>query len=110
MTETERFFWGFCGSLAVEIVNLFQAYHSQRIHIPQRYKRKGFWVVRALVCVIAGGLAVAYKIESELLAANIGASAPLIMQALARGYSDPSLPSSPPPELPPAQDPTQKLP
>lgn len=111
MTETERFFWGFCGSLAVEIITLYQAYHSQRIHIPQRYKRVGFWVVRAFLSIVAGGLAVAYEIDSKLLAANIGASAPLIIQALARGYSDPALPSAPPtPELPPTKEPPQKLP
>jgi hypothetical protein len=96
MTQTERFLWGVGGSLAVEIITLYQAYHAQRIDIPERYRRIGFWIVRALLSAIAGGLAVAYEIDNRLLAANIGASAPLIIQALARGYADPSLPSAPP--------------
>lgn len=104
MSEAERFFWGFCGSLAVEVITLYQAYHSQRIHIPQRYKRVGFWVVRAFLSIVAGGLSVAYEIDSKLLAANVGASAPLIIQALARGYSDPALPSNSAPERPPAAE------
>jgi len=88
MGVTERFVWGFLGSLAVEVITLYQAYHSRRISIPERYKRVGFWVVRFFLSLIAGGLAVAYEIDRPLLAVNIGASAPLIIQALARGYSD----------------------
>jgi hypothetical protein len=94
MTQTQRFIWGFCGSLAVEVVVLYQAYHSRKISIPQRYKHFGFWVVRLFLSVIAGGLAVAYEIDKPILAANIGASAPLIIQALARGLVEPS-PSDP---------------
>jgi len=38
--------------------------------------------------MIAGGLSVAYNIDNPILAINIGASTPLIVQTLARGYSD----------------------
>jgi len=87
MTPPHRFLWGFFGSAAVEVITLHQAYTS-RGRTPERYKRIGFWVVRLLLSMIAGGLSVAYNIDNPILAINIGASTPLIVQTLARGYSD----------------------
>jgi hypothetical protein len=86
MTPTDRFIWGFCGSVAVEIVTLYNVYHKSRIAFPARYKRKGFWVVRLFLSAIAGGLAIAYEIDKPILALNIGAATPLIVQALAQGF------------------------
>jgi CBS-domain-containing membrane protein len=88
MTPKERFIWGFCGSVAVEVITLYQVYHSHPMVVPQRYRRKGFWVVRFFLSIVAGGLALAYDIDKPLLALNIGASAPLIFQALAQGYKN----------------------
>jgi hypothetical protein len=88
MTAQQRFIWGFCGSVAVEIITLYQVYHTKDMAMPERYKRKGFWIVRAFLSVIAGGLAVAYDIDKPILALNIGASAPLIFLALAQGYKE----------------------
>lgn len=105
MTPLQRFIWGFCGSLAVEIVILYQAYNSQKISIPQRYKRVGFWIVRFLLSAVAGGLVMAYEIDKPILAANVGASAPLIVQALARGFADSQ--STEPPALPQPDKPKQ---
>lgn len=90
MTVTEKFVWGVCGSVAVEVIAIYQAYHSRSMKIPARYHRKGFWVVRIFLTLLAGGLAVAYDIDRPLLALNIGASTPLIFQALAQGYRDES--------------------
>jgi CBS-domain-containing membrane protein len=88
MSLKEKFIWGFCGSVAVEIITLYQVYHTSEMTIPERYHRKGFWIVRFLLSIIAGGLAVAYDIDKPVLAVNIGASAPLIFQALAQGYKE----------------------
>jgi ABC-type microcin C transport system permease subunit YejE len=88
MTALEQFLWGVGGSVAVEIITLYQVYHSRNIRFPERYRRKGFWAIRLFLCLIAGGLAVAYAIEKPILALNIGASAPLIFQALAQGYRE----------------------
>lgn len=85
MSPGEIFFWGFCGSVAVEILILHQIYQTTPINIPERYKRLGFWVIRFLLAVIAGGLAMAYDVQGRLLAVNIGASAPLIINALTQG-------------------------
>jgi hypothetical protein len=43
---------------------------------------------RVFLSLLAGGLAVAYDIDRPLLALNIGASTPLIFQALAQGYRE----------------------
>ena len=41
-----------------------------------------------MLAIIAGGLAVAYEITTPLLAINVGAATPLILQALGRGLLD----------------------
>jgi hypothetical protein len=79
---SSRFIWGFLGSLAVEIMSVYNTWDS----IPCRYKQISFWMVRIAVACIGGGLAHAYNIENNLLlAANIGASAPAIINSLQGG-------------------------
>jgi len=93
MMVYEKFLYGFAGSFAIEIVTLYQIYtvalETKRKHIlPNRYRRAGFWIVRFMLAIIAGGLAVAYEITTPLLAINVGAATPLILQALGRGLLD----------------------
>ena len=72
MTPLETFLWGFGGSIAIEIVDLNQAFQSGRSRLPRRYSNWLFWVCRVLLAVVGGGLAVAYGIhDNRLLAANI---------------------------------------
>ena len=80
------FFCGVGGSLAVEVVNLYQLFQNQPFILPPRYKNPLFWLIRAAVSAIGGGLAVFYSINQPLLAANIGASAPLITKTFAEGF------------------------
>jgi hypothetical protein len=95
MTGFELFLYGFAGSIATEIVAMYHFYlaselDSRRRHIlPSRYRRAGFWIIRFLLAIIAGGLAVAYEIDKPLLAINIGAATPLILQALGQGLKNP---------------------
>jgi len=89
MSLFEAFMWGFAGSAAVEIANVYQVYQDENIKMPARYKLIMFWVVRIMLAIIAGGLAIAYNINNPILAANIGASAPLILQALSQGFRPP---------------------
>ena|ERR1017187_4525166 len=79
---------GFLGSLGVELVSLLQVFHTEPITMPERYRRPLFWLLRFILALAGGGLAVAYEIEKPLLAINIGASAPLILQALAQGIQN----------------------
>lgn len=86
----QTFLWGFAGSIAVEIVSLYRQY-SLQASIPIRYSIPSFWLIRVLLAVVGGGLAVAYGIGSNpLLAANVGAAAPLIVQALSQGVKESS--------------------
>jgi hypothetical protein len=87
MTILETFLWGLGGSLGVEIVSLAQHMGGGQPNLPKRYTIFSFYVVRILLAIVAGGLAVAYQIDKPLLAANIGAATPLILQALSQGFS-----------------------
>jgi hypothetical protein len=91
MTPVEAFVWGFAGSLAVEVITLFNLYNAEVRSLPRRYRKPGFWLVRFLVAVIAGGFALAYGIQQPLLALNIGVATPLIIKTL--GETKPPVPS-----------------
>lgn len=84
ITPLYLFFWGFSGSLAVEVVTLVQYYYSPGGDLPDRYGRFGFYVVRLLLAAIGGALAIGYKINNPILAINIGAATPLIIQSFAQ--------------------------
>lgn len=88
------FLCGAGGSAAVEVVTINQFYHEEPFRLPERYTRFGFWIVRVLLAVIAGGLAMAYKIDSPVLAINIGAATPLIVRAFSDGIKPSGFPSS----------------
>ena len=78
---------GAAGSAAVELVTCWKSYHAGRA-LPRRYRQAGFWVVRTLLALAAGGLVLAYDIHSNpVLAINVGASAPAIFLSLAEGIS-----------------------
>lgn len=85
ITLSSGFVWGFAGSMAVEIMTIYNAWDSNK-GLPMRHKNFTFWIVRLLVACIGGGLADAYGIiGNHLLAANIGASAPAIIHSFERG-------------------------
>jgi len=76
------FFWGFVGSIAVEIVNLTRAYNLGKI--PRRYKRQPYWILRFLLAVVAGLVAIIFETEKPIQAFTIGVAAPLIIRRLER--------------------------
>jgi len=78
------FLWGFFGSIAVEIVEMAKFYYRSDFKLPFRYKLWHFYLLRLILASLGGGLAIAYGIQKPLLAANIGAATPLIIEALAR--------------------------
>ena len=89
MNALETFAWGLGGSLAVEIVEFVKLYYRRRFSPPYRYKLWHFYVLRVILAAVGGGLAIAYGIDKPLLAANIGAATPLLIEALGRGLGDP---------------------
>jgi hypothetical protein len=87
------FLWAAGGSFALEIISLYNEIRAERATgLPGYYKNPVFWIVRLAVTGIAGGLAVAEKAGSPLIAINIGASAPAILQLLTN-----------PPKMPPGR-------
>jgi len=79
------FLWGAGGSLALEILSLYGEIRAANVAgLPTYYKNPLFWFVRLFVTAIAGALAVAEEASKPLLAVNIGASAPAILQLLTR--------------------------
>jgi len=85
MSPTETFLYGMGGSLAIELLTLYELYQVEPVRLPERYRRFWFYVIRLLLAMAGGALAVVYEINKPRLAVNIGASAPLLLQALARG-------------------------
>ncbi len=84
MTPTTTVRLGAGGSLTVEVLNAYQAVNANDGDLPRRYKRIPFYLVRVLLAVVAGGLALAYHIQQEVLALNVGAATPLIIRAFAQ--------------------------
>lgn len=80
MQISESFFWGFGGSVAVEMVRY--SWYAGRGEVPRRYRSASFWVTRMVLALIAGAMVYAYGIESRMLAINIGALAPMIVYAV----------------------------
>jgi hypothetical protein len=110
MHPLETFVWGFLGSAAVELMNLFGFYNSGRGRLPGRYRKAGFWVTRFVLALIAGAIALAYEIDQRILAFNIGAATPLIISFMAKGLRQPLVDAASPTSEPDRNDgnPTEK--
>jgi len=79
------FLWAAGGSFALELVSLLNGIKSQNAGgLPAYYKSWVFWFLRVAVAGIAGALAVAEGASSPLVAVNIGASAPAILELLSK--------------------------
>jgi hypothetical protein len=99
MSPLTMFFAGVLGSVAAELLRVFQTYSSGRL--PRRYREIGFWLVRATIAVMSGGVAVAFNAQSALQALYIGLSVPLVLNSLATSIKIESettkTPNTPPP-------------
>lgn len=84
------FLSGCSGSLAVEVIGLYSLYLKANFELPKRYRRVGFYFIRFVLMVLAGGLALAYEVDKPLLAMNIGAADPLLIQHFANGVCKPN--------------------
>lgn len=85
MTLMGIFLCGAGGSLAIDIFKLASVLEFERPTLPKRYRTTLYYIIRLIVALIGGGLALAYEVEQPLLAINIGASAPLILEAYSKG-------------------------
>jgi hypothetical protein len=88
MTKIQQFLWGFLGSLAVEALDLNEAFHARQFRIPARCRSVFYWVVRISMALFGGMLAIAYNVQSPILAMNIGATVHLLIRVLQRSHDD----------------------
>jgi hypothetical protein len=96
LSPLAAFLWAAGGSLALEIISLYNEIRAEKTTgLPKYYRSPVFWIVRIFVTGIAGGLAVAEGASRPLLAVNIGASAPAILQLLSSAGSAPAAAKSP---------------
>jgi hypothetical protein len=92
MDLMDQFLWGTVGSVAVEVVNLVKIFNSGR-RFPKKFKVRWYWVVRAMLAIVAGLVAVATQFEFPLLALQVGAATPLIVDAWAKRRPQAIVPS-----------------
>ena len=73
------------------MITIYNALQTDKPNLPYRYKMPVFWVIRFMLALFAGSLAIGYEITKPLLALNIGAATPLLLQAMTRGIHPPGL-------------------
>ena len=113
------FLFGASGSAVVEVFLVVRAFEKGRI--PARYFKVGYWAFRIGLVAGSGLLALAYGVQSDILAFHIGATAPALLQSLIRsppelGQAAPAPAAQPPATLaspvpgpePPSPPPTTK--
>jgi hypothetical protein len=77
------FLFGALGSVSVEVIKILSYYQTGGT-FPKRYQSKGYWVTRVLLVFIGGALAVAYGVQSDIVAVHVGASTPAIIGTFAK--------------------------
>jgi hypothetical protein len=101
------FLWAMGGSLAVEILSVYSEVKTPAgmQGVASYYRSVPFWILRLGIAAVAGGLAIAEEASKPILAINIGAAAPAILQLLTRPPG-----SGVPKTQPETQVPAQTLP
>lgn len=90
-TAWGTFPWALAGGLAAEALRWWRLVRNQRagatINLPAYVRNPYYWALTAVIVLAGGILAVAYAASGQqlgpILAFNIGASAPLVIQGLA---------------------------
>lgn len=87
--DWQVFLWGTAGGFLAELLKWYNLRESP--NMPEYVKRVFYWLVTLLMIGVGGLLADLYGIDpgNRLLAINVGASAPLIIQTLMKGLPDP---------------------
>jgi len=88
LTMPEGFIYGLAGGICSEISGLFKIRQMLGISCPEYLKSFGYWFITIFMALLGGGLVVAYIASGfefkPILAINIGATAPLFFEAIAR--------------------------
>lgn len=104
-TTWSTFLWALGGGLAAEALRWWRLVQSHRagtsLNLPAYARSPFYWALTGVIVLAGGMLAVAYAASGQalgpILAINIGASAPLIIQGLASSAPAPRTEASRPP-------------
>lgn len=81
----DSYVWGVFGSLAVEVGAALRLCVEEDYALPRRYKSTAYLVIRLLVAMCGGMLALVLDGQTIYAAFYLGASAPLFLEKLAQG-------------------------
>lgn len=78
------FLAGCGGGVLAEFISLWNLRKEDPVGWPKYYRRLRYWVISLGMILVGGGLTVVYGVDDMplLLALNVGASAPLLIQRL----------------------------
>ena len=80
------FLLGVAGGFVAEFLGLFKLRHAAPEQWPKYLKTPIYWMISIVMMLVGGGLVILYIVSdasvTPVLALNIGASAPLILQVL----------------------------
>jgi len=93
MGPMAQFLWGAAGSIAVEVVHLVRIFNSGK-SFPKKFKTPWYWVARVMLAVVAGMVSAATQFNLPLLALQVGAATPMIVDGWAKRRPRTALPSS----------------
>jgi hypothetical protein len=86
MDKLTGFSWGIVGGFLAELLGWYKLRQTAPADFPAWARSWAYWILTALMIAAGGALAVIYVASDmplkPLLAVNIGASAPLILQSL----------------------------
>ena len=93
------FWWGIVGGLAAEVLHWWRLFRNASAgaspNFPSYAKSPVYWILTAFMIALGGALVAAYASSgtelTAVLAVNLGASAPLLLQSLST--QAPDLPS-----------------
>ena len=96
--EVTHFWVGVMGSLSIEVTTCWRAMANADGDLPVRYKKPVYLIVRGLLALGGGTLAVVFDAPTALAAFYLGASAPIVLDKLAQG-AIPTMPVEPSKEM-----------
>jgi hypothetical protein len=84
------FLFGLLGSVVAELALATQAFNRKRKDFPHKYRNPWFWVLRALLAIGSGGVAMAYysPAVSNFLYVHIGVATPVIVTQMSSPGGD----------------------
>jgi hypothetical protein len=87
------FFYGTLGGIVGEVV-VARRFLYTGTQFPERYRRRGFYVMHGFLSLVAGAIVVAYGIENWFGSFHVGISLPILLENLSRWSP---IPDRPPP-------------